>query len=150
MTMKFSPGWLLLRYLKGGPMWWLLDVRLRAANTLFMTDNKRVLLNHANWRVLFWNGKRTRKKEITSKNWDIVSTLYYASPPCKITAMNLLKNQTRYISHIYDSRLASHLFQSDWVKFHSENTSRKCASHTEISVWELTNEMIANDLINHW
>lgn len=62
-----------------------------------------------------------REKEFIGKNCDIVSTLYYASPPCKITAMNLLKNQTRYISHIYDFRLACHCSQSDRVKFHTHS-----------------------------
>lgn len=126
-----------------------------------MTDNKCALPNQANWSVPFWNGKRKRKQFIGNKNCGIMSTLYYASPPCKITGMNLLENQTRYISHIYDFRLARPFSQSDSVKFytHSENTSRvctcQCAGHTEIcvSMKLVTNEPTANDLwsnLNPW
>lgn len=45
----------------GGSMWWIIDNRLRAANSAFMTDNKCALPNPANWSVPFWNGKRKRK-----------------------------------------------------------------------------------------
>lgn len=84
----------------GGSLWWIIDNRLRAVNSAFMTDNKCALPNQANWSVPFWNGKRKRK-EFIGENFDIVSTLYYAPPPCKITAMNLLKNQTRYFTHLW-------------------------------------------------
>lgn len=107
--------------------------------------------------------EKEREKEFIGKNCDIVSTLYYASPPCKITAMNSLKNQTRYISHIYDFRLACHFSQSDRVKFHthSENTLRVYGSVQVaqrvlcVRALTLTNETMANDLwsnlkfINH-
>lgn len=48
----------------GGSMWWIIDNRLRAANSAFMTDNKCALPNQANWSVPFWNGKRKRKEFI--------------------------------------------------------------------------------------
>lgn len=61
------------------------------------------------------------------ENCDIVSTLYYASPPCKITAMNLLKKIKLDIFHTFMilDWLATFFPQSDRVKFcaHSENTS---------------------------
>lgn len=135
-----------------GSMWWIIDNRLRAANSAFMTDNKCELPNWANWSVLFWNGKMKRKKEFIGNNCDIVSTLYYASPPCKITAMNLLKNQTRYISHVYDFGLACYFYQSDQVshtlrKIHQECVYW-CANHTEICV--RSNNSKWSMVENHW
>ena len=62
----------------------------------------------------FGMGKE-QKKELIGRNCGIVSTLYYASPPCKITAMNWRKNQTRYISHIYEFRLACHFPPQKWL-----------------------------------
>ena len=60
----------------GGSMWWIIDNRLRAANSAFMTDNKCALPNQANWSVPFWNGKRKRKKGVhRQKLWYCVNTL---------------------------------------------------------------------------
>lgn len=59
----------------GGSMWWIIDNRLRAANSAFMTDNKCALPNQANWSVPFWNGKRKRKGVHRQKLWYCVNTL---------------------------------------------------------------------------
>lgn len=78
---------------------WIIDNSLRAANSAFMTDNKCALPNQANWSVAFWKRKKKEKGVHRQKNCDIVSTLYYASPPCKMTAMNLLKKVKLDIFH---------------------------------------------------
>ena len=78
--------------------------------------------------MLFWKGKRKRK-EFIGKNCDIVSTLYYASPPCKMTAMNLLKKVKLDIFHtsMVLDWLAT-FAKVGWVKFytHSRKASRMC------------------------
>lgn len=99
------------------------------------------------------------EKELIGKNVILCQHFIMRHHHAKITAMNLLRNQTRYISHIYDFRLACHFYQSDWVKFYtrSGNPSGVCAraSHTKTCVRALAlrNETTANytwsNLINH-
>ena len=138
----------------GGSMWWIIDNRLRAANSAFMTDNKCALPNQANWSVPFWNGKRKRKKGVhRQKLWYCVNTLL-----CVTTMQNhcyeLAQKIKLDIFHTFMilDWLATFFSQSDWVKFHahSGNTSgvcmQVCKSHRDLCVRELINETMANDL----
>lgn len=45
------------------------------------------------------------------------------------------KNQTRYISHIYDFRLACHFSQSDWVKFHAHSEKYIKSVYVQVTQW---------------